>query len=925
MECKGLVWSSLLICLCLVSPLYGKTSEFKEIAKQRYDKETWHTYRHESSGLEVIWIENKDVNKSLTVGVKTPTTNNTGVNHIIEHTIFTGSSAYPSSSVFFDANEAYPNTYMNALTSGDMTIFPFSTPYLSCYNHLRDIYLDAIFKPAFLEQPYGFYEEGFHAVPQEKRCGGVVYNEMKGAYSNVDRGIYRAIRQFIYAESHYAYDSGGAPNAIPTLTYEDFVETYKRYYYPGNMKIIVYGDVPIGETLEHILPYVQGQNKKEGIDLCVKQINPNRKAEFAILPSQDKGCIVKAFVLNQQVSANELQQLDLWISTYLMSPQAYFQKALLSLGAHAKWLKDDDVPYPIYTVAITDLPIDQLDMYSKILDRLFQEVPKHLQKNVFLEQDVIKEAKWLWDKQESSNNRGILIAQSILDGWAHYREEQQYYLVKDQLNKMKQLNPSISDLLLKDAACYTMKLLPGVNEIENPEELSAVDSKCWETLYEQIKLWQQPKGTLEPVELDDLLLDYDIIPHITKRAHHWEIETKVDTELARSQLYLNTSHISQKDLPYLFLYSYLLEESAKDISPFSGVVTTKCSAYPLSEGYWPCFKVSIITPKSETEHGILLQQARSYLLNRTQEWYKQKLVEFILEMRNELQNNAISTLSCMTRGSGDERGAYLYQQSYPLYDFCVTLARSQKSSWMDGIRKMDQELFHIGGTILATTVPQGRDNQVAKKWKIVLESLPMQPNLKGNYSFDVPEGTYVIYQEAPIDHCFVSLHKPEGINGTDYLVAAYLTKNYLNPKLRVKMGAYGAGCQIYDLETMGIYTYRDPDYHSSLPIIEKSAEPLSHIEDSALILSKAEALSKVHGQYRLLASPIEQCAAMEHIILGGKTPKWVVGLQKEIIFSTADSIEKNQKTYEKMLDKGKTAIMTKKNYTLGQNFTTYHY
>ena len=116
--------SFLMICivLCMICPIFGKPNSpksqgFKEISKEKYNTDTIHTYRHVATGLEVIWIENEDVNKSFVLGVKTPTTDSTGVNHIIEHTLFTGSKDYPSASLFFDASEAYPNTYMNALTS----------------------------------------------------------------------------------------------------------------------------------------------------------------------------------------------------------------------------------------------------------------------------------------------------------------------------------------------------------------------------------------------------------------------------------------------------------------------------------------------------------------------------------------------------------------------------------------------------------------------------------------------------------------------------------------------------------------------------------------------------------------------------------------------------------------------------------------
>lgn len=928
MKNTKILCSIILIIMSLHLPIYGKVAGFKEISKEKYDHDVLHTYEHEASGLEVIWIENKDVNKAFIIGVKTPTTNDTGVNHIIEHTLFTGSKAFPSSSLFFDASEAYPSTYMNALTSGDMTIFPFSTPYLPCYEKLLTIYLDAVFKPNFLEIPYGFYEEGFHVVPQEGRCGGVVYNEMKGANGSIERMIYRGIRKMIFEETHYAYDSGGTPNAIPTLTYEEFIKTYQRYYYPGNMKVIVYGDIPIEETLKQIIPYLNNEHqlKQPGIDLNVEKLSEKVSQTYEILPTNDKGCIARSFVLEGDVSTCQIQDLDLWMTAYLMGPNSYFQSQLLKHGIYAKWLKDDDLPNTVYTVVLTDIPCNKIERYNRLLDQLIDEAPKHVVKNVFLEQDIIKEAKWIWKKQESSNNRGIEIAQSILDSWAHQKEVNQYYLKKSQINEMKALDDSVSQLLFSKAKRYAFTFLPGNNEIKAPEKLSTVDTSTWEKLYEEMKIWQSKKIDLETVPLEKMVVGPENLPRIIEKDDYWEMETRVETDLVRSQLYLNTSHINKEELPYLFLYSYLLEESARDITPFSGIVDTQCTAYPLKEGYWPCFKLSITTPKEESNHGVLFNEARSYLLSRPNSWYRQKLIEYIMNMKASSQNNSLATLSQLCLGGSGDRGAYLYQQSYPQYIFCQELLSVKNDFWVKHIKEMDEKLYHTGGTILATTLPRKGKNLYAKSWECYLEAFPKLANLKATYTFEIPDGTYIIKSNAAIDSSFMAMHKEEGVDGIDYLLAAYLTKNYLNPQIRVKMGAYGAGCQVYDLQTLGIYTYRDPDYRSSMPIVKESAKFLDNfIEDKALNLSKAEAMSRVHGQFKLLGTPLEKVGVMEQLILWGHSPNEVVFLQKEILEATPQTITRRQEEYKSLLDEGKTAIMTKKDYTKGQNFTIYLY
>ena len=923
--------SKLLVVLLILQPLpvaakKADLSGFKEVRKEKYDRDVLHHYTHDQSGLEVLWIENEDVNKGFILGVKTPTTDNTGVNHIIEHTVFTGSLKYPSASLFFDAHEAYPSTYMNALTSGDMTVFPFITPYDACYEALLSIYLDAVFSPNLLNEPYGFYEESFHYVPEEDRCGGVVYNEMKGACSNIDRAIYRGIRQVIFKDSHYAYDSGGDPNVIPSLTYEKCVETYKKYYYPANMKIILYGDLPIEKTLLTISEYVKQHEKTvQGIDLGVQQLNDEEAGVYAILPAGSKGCLVKAFVIDETTSVKTIQELDLWMTAYLMSSKNGLQAALTSQGLQCKWLKDDDVPYPVYALVINDLPYDKMERCSQLIDQMLEKFNAKCIPNVFLEQDMLREMRWYLKKQEESNTRGMNIAQTVLDGWAHGREENQYYMRKEQLTKQNKVDSEVRHVLFEKAKRYTLYFLPK-NETEvDPLTLTTLTDSKWQSVYEKMKSWQADKYDLEPVQLEKLMIGSIDEPEITRKADYWTMETRTDTQLVRSQLYLNTSHIPEKDLKFLFLYSYLLEESAKDLSPFSGQLTTTCTAYPLKEGYWPCFKLSLTTLPEETQHGILFNEARTSLLDRPESWYKQKLGELVMGMKAASQNNAIGTLASLSMAGVDERSGYLYQMRYPFYSYCKELLTMPNMQWINQVKKMDSQLYHKGGMVLSTIIDKKGKNDYLASWEKAIEDFERLPNEKGSYTLEVPATDFLVPSEAAVDHSFKCLYNPEGVTGEDYVLAAYLTKNYLNPRLRVQLGSYGAGCQIYDPRTIGLYAYRTPDYQKALQVIAESGTYLSKIDGKQLEKCKAEAISRVHEQYKLLATPIERASAVEHLILWGKSPKEILNLQKEILLTTSPAMSEKQKIYDKLLIEGKCAVMTGKSCTTEKEFTICRY
>ncbi len=925
--------SWLIVCMIfiLLFPVQGKTlplRTFKEMTKEKYNSDIIHTYRHVETGLEVIWIENKDINKSFALGVKTPTTDSTGVNHIIEHTIFTGSRDYPSSSLFFDASEAYPSTYMNALTSGDMTVFPFSTPYLSCYKELLHVYLDAIFEPNLLREPYGFYEEAFYKSPGENRIGGVVYNEMKGAYSSKERMIFRSIRDMIFKDTHYAHDSGGAPNEIPTLTYEACLKVYKQYYYPGNMKIILYGEIPIEESLEQIATYLIGrEGLKEGIDLRVKSLNTEKMATCQVLPYMDKGYLVKSFVLEEGLSAKEMQALDLWMTAYLMNPQTGFFQNLNSMGlGKARWMKDADLPYPVYSLVIADLPIDKLEQCSKRLDRLLASIPQDLGTNHFIEQDVLAEANWISIKNDTSNSRGIDIAESMLEAWAHYKSSTQYYEKREYIQNNEELDHGGRNLLFEKATQYTLLLLPGQYEVKSPEKLSPISDEDWTKLVAEMETWQSHKKSLKPVDLEALIIEPQLEVKTKKHKDYTEMITELEGEWARSQLYFNTAHISKERLPYLFLYAHLLEESAREITPYSGQITAQCTAYPSEKGYWPCLKISILTKANEIDHSTLFQEARRNLLNKPTFWYRQRLIEWFTEMKESSENNAIGTLSHISLGAQQGLKRYLYEQSYPTYAYCENLLKQLHAAWSLNVQYVDKEIYRKGDLTVALTVPHKSKNACRKHWECFLEELPTSSHQDATYLFEELPKQSVITSKSAVDHSYLGMDKGIPLDGLDYLATTYLTKNYLNPRIRVGLGAYGAGCQLSYPYTISFYTYRDPDVTRSVPVVEKAYEFLSQgMNLKTLESSKAEALNKLQTQFKLLGTPLEEANTLESLLLWGQDPKVIMTLQEQILKATPEAVAAKGPIYKELFKNSRSSVMTQKNYIKGQKSTTYCY
>ncbi len=910
---------------------YGADMPFRETRKVRWGKDTVHTYEHTSSGLSVVWVENEDERKSFTLGVKTPAENSTGVNHIIEHTVFTGSKNYPSARLFFDASGAYPHLFMNALTSGDMTIYPFATPYKACYMHLLNIYLDSIFNPNMLKDAGGFYEESFNYDAKKGSLGGVVYNEMKGTFNSADRIIYRTIRDAVYQGTHYANDSGGDPNEIPKLTYDDFIKVYKKYYYPANMKVILYGDLQIEEIFSIMDSYLKDFPKKESnVSLYAAFTKGEPYQKHAVMPEGEKTCIIKSFVIPKKLETKELTELDIWIQAYLLNPHFSFQKQMREHGlTNVKFFKDDDLPYPVYSVIVQDIPDAKAREVSGLLDHIFKEAEKEWIRDKQAEEDAISEAKLSLIDEEHHTNRGIEMAQSILDGWAHERDEMQYFIQKNYIKKLKQLKMNYASLLFHEAYCVTLQLTEGKKSVTDPLTLSQVDQKEWSDIIDNMEKWQSrnSNANLEPISLKDLVLEPQVKTSIKLDKEVIYLMTKVPKGLARSQLYYNTSHIKKDQLPFMFLYTYLLEESAKELLPFKGALEAKCLAYNNEEGYSPFLKVSVISGEDEKDHGSLFLRARENLLLKDDRWYQHKLMQFKSRFKEGWSSNILSALSSLNMGYEEGAKRYLYEQGYPLYKFCEGLSQMKENSWISKIKAIDAAVYNRNGLVIATAVPSHPINLYERSWNKVIKRHPRLEVCEPDYDFERLPQNRVLINDTQVDYIYLQYTKPkQNLDGIDYLAAAYLSKYYLNPEIRIKLGAYGAGCQLGGLDTIAFYTYRDPSYEVLVNILKDAFGRLSReIDPKDLAMSKIEALARVHQQFRLLASEMDQADMSERNIMMGVKKDYITNLQHQIIAGTPKEIEIKALLFKKIGQEGALGIATNKNKKAAHYYKIYHF
>ncbi len=304
---------------------------------------TLYEMTHEKTGAKLAWLYRKDMNKTFCIGFKTIPFDDTGVFHITEHSVLEGSRKYPLREPFVDLLQGSLQTFLNAMTYPDKTIYPVSSRHPQDFLNLTDVYLDAVFHPAIGQNPNIFYQEGWHyelrdpaAQPVYK---GVVLNEMKGAFANVDETLLNEANRMLFPDTCYRFVSGGDPEHIPDLTYEQFTATHAKFYHPSNARIFLDGDLDIEAMLKHMNDGYLAAYEKEDLSFAIPMQEPTAGATHTVPyaigaeeESKDRTQIALATLVGTYEDVEKLLAWQVLASALTGDNEAALTKAVLDAG-----------------------------------------------------------------------------------------------------------------------------------------------------------------------------------------------------------------------------------------------------------------------------------------------------------------------------------------------------------------------------------------------------------------------------------------------------------------------------------------------------------------------------------------------------------------------------------------------------------------
>ena len=387
--------------------------------------------RHKKSGARIAVLSNNDDNKVFYIGFRTPPEDETGVPHIIEHTTLCGSKKFPVKDPFIELAKGSLNTFLNAMTYPDKTVYPVASCNDQDFKNLMDVYLDAVFNPNITKYEEIFKQEGWHyeltGKDDELKINGVVYNEMKGAYSSPDEVLSSQIYRSLFPDNTYSKDSGGNPEYIPKLTYEAYLDFYHKYYHPSNSYIYLYGDMDVVERLEWLdkeylsLYDYEKVNSEINKQSAFDEIK-NVEAQYSI--TMDDSQENKTYLSYNRVVGDSLDEMlyqafDVLDYALVSSPGAPVKQALIDagIGDDVYGSYDAGILQPVFSFVAKNANASQADEFESIIENTLKEVIKTgINKEALLAGINSSEFKFR-EADFGQFPKGLLFGLNCLDSW----------------------------------------------------------------------------------------------------------------------------------------------------------------------------------------------------------------------------------------------------------------------------------------------------------------------------------------------------------------------------------------------------------------------------------------------------------------------------------------------------------------------------
>ena len=929
--------------------------------------------RHKKSGARIAILSNNDDNKVFYIGFRTPPEDETGVPHIIEHTTLCGSKKFPVKDPFIELAKGSLNTFLNAMTYPDKTVYPVASCNDQDFKNLMDVYLDAVFNPNITKYEEIFKQEGWHyeltGKDDELKINGVVYNEMKGAYSSPDEVLSSQIYRSLFPDNTYSKDSGGNPEYIPKLTYEAYLDFYHKYYHPSNSYIYLYGDMDVVERLEWL--------DKEYLSLYdYKKVNSeinkqpafdeikNVEAQYSI--TMDDSQENKTYLSYNRVVGDSLDEMlyqafDVLDYALVSSPGAPVKQALIDagIGDDVYGSYDAGILQPVFSFVAKNANASQADEFESIIENTLKEVVKTgINKEALLAGINSSEFKFR-EADFGQFPKGLLFGLNCLDSWLF--DDMKPFIHLECLGTFAKLRKAvdtdyfeklIQEYLLDNThgSSVTVKPKRGLgNEREEAlaKELSDYKASLSDEEIkkliedtEHLKKYQEEPSSDEDLRKLPMLTRADMKKNAMPFSN---IEDELsDVKVVRHDIESNgidyisflfdAGDFAQSELGYLGFFTnalglvstekYSYTDLANATNIYTGGISTGTASHPdIKDRNNFVFKLEVKLKVLEKNLDKALELMEQMLLSSDFTDTK-RLGELVAQIKARLQANLSSSghlVAAMRSMSSFSRYA-LYQDELKGVAFYRSICRIEKElsespkSVSDKLAAIAKKLFARNRMLISFT----GNNEAYGNAKPSLEKVIAgfdKMSAVGNQA----EVHFNTAKEAFIDASQIQYVAKTGdfiCEGYEYtgalrLLRIILSYDYLWINVRVKGGAYG--CMNTFLRSGESYfvSYRDPNLSDTLDVYDRIPEYIKSFSPDERDMTKY-----IIGTFSALDTPMNPEAKGSRSLsayLEGITYEQIQKERNEILNAQPEDIRRLADLVEAVLKKDSICVIGNEN------------
>ena len=837
---------------------------------------TGRVYEHIKTGARIFAISNEDINKVFMIGFRTTPADDTGVPHIMEHSLLCGSGKFPVKDPFVELVKGSLNTFLNAMTYPDKTVYPVASCNDQDFRNLMDVYLDAVFDPNIYREKKIFEQEGWHyelSNDGELIYNGVVYNEMKGAFSSPDAVLERRTMHALFPDTVYGSESGGDPEVIPELSYEAFLDFHRTYYHPSNSWIYLYGDMDMEERLrwidENYLSRYDRRSIASDIGLQKPFSEPRREVwYYPVGDEQDEeglSYLSANYVVGGALDPVLNGAFQILAFLLLDAPGAPLTEALIDAGIGEDILGgyQNGIREPYFSVIAKNTSEKNRDRFESIIRATLSE----LVKNGISKKSLYAAINYLEFKTREADfgrtPKGLVYGLSAFDSWLYdgapklHLESLSVLSILREKAETGYFEELIKKYLLDNSFCAYVDIVPkkgllAENEKRLRDRLSRIKASLSEEELSDIarearelKAYQDEKNSDEELERIPLLRLSDIDPRIPEanlipvKKQGSSIRADMDTNgIAYVRLLFDTSGFSNKELQYASLLSYLLgelntkshtySEISDEILLNSGGLDADTVSYPLTDGSgetrgYVYISFRVLRDKLDFGFDMSLELIKETLLDD-----EKRIGDKLMELKSRMQAkiDGASHSAAVTRASSYFDATARFDdltEGIAFYDFLDSAGRAfreqeGRKEILDELESVSKKLFQRDSLLFYVAADSEIAEEAEKKAEEFCRKLPADRE-------QIQQKQIQSAGPRPLGRMNEGLRSTSMVNyvaragsirelpftGALDVLRVILNYEYLWLNLRVKGGAYGCMSGFTRSGKAYLVSYRDPE------------------------------------------------------------------------------------------------------------------